>query len=133
MRSKTSYFYITSDLIPYLKIMLKELEDNELKVVLIPSNDGDYRKKIRSVEQKNPEWYSELCSMYPKEKQCVRKNLQSHIDRQEIFRILKALIKTYKTRSKYGEFLINTAKEIKRENDELEEQEIEFVPFDNRF
>jgi hypothetical protein len=113
--------------------MLKELEDNELKVVLIPSQDGDPHRKIRAVEARNPEWYSELCRMYPKERQSVRKNPRTYLWKTSIMNALKGLIKNYKTRSKYGEFLINIARKMKGENDELEEKKIEFVPFDDRF
>jgi hypothetical protein len=44
--------------------LLYELDTERNVVALVPRNDCDSRK-IRVVESRNPQWYSELCKAYP--------------------------------------------------------------------
>lgn len=46
---------------------LRELEENSLEVVLIPSKHWEVAQqggKIRAVQSENPEWYQNFCGLY---------------------------------------------------------------------
>ncbi|HLD00559.1 MAG TPA: hypothetical protein VJC39_02340 [Candidatus Nanoarchaeia archaeon] len=47
-------------------ILYYDLQDNKLKIVLVPASDPHYPgHKVRAAETLNPEWYSRLYSQIP--------------------------------------------------------------------
>lgn len=118
----------------YLKIMLKELDDFYLNVKLTKASEPMFlNHKIRSVENKNPEWYQELCSKYPRNRRNRNeKYTDSYINRKRVINCLKRLIQGKFSNYKYKDDLIEIAKERIKEdtnNEILENTYNEECPF----
>ncbi|MFA7287379.1 MAG: hypothetical protein WC055_00720 [Melioribacteraceae bacterium] len=111
--------------------MIDEFSENYLDVVLIPSKDHNTAMDggmIRVAQNRNPEWYRNLCSNHPKKKQRTRKKPQTSIKKEDIISIIRNLIKTGDSKSKYVYFIldeINTRFELNTLN--------EFVEFKDQF
>lgn len=127
------FIKINSQLIPYFNEMLMELYECKLEVCLIPSEIESVRKDggmIRVAYSKNPEWYSELCSLYIR-KSNKKKKFRTIIKRKNIINILINIIKNKYSNSKYAEYLFNIAKDRKKtENDYLINN---LQPWENQF
>jgi len=115
---------INDDILLYLKIMLKELEDFYLQVKLIKAPDPMFSgHKVRAVEKANPEWYSELCSRYLKDRRNRSdKYIDSKIKRSDVIKVLKDLINKGFSRSYYSGDLLELAKnKFDKDKEEYEE------------
>lgn len=109
---------INDNILLYLKIMLRELDDFYLQVKLINAPEPMFSgHKIRAVEKANPEWYQELCSRYPRERRNRSdKYTDSKIKRKNVKICLQKIINTGFSKSYYLNDLLELAKE-KYEND----------------
>ena len=127
--------YINENLIPFIKEMLYELEENRLKVCLVPSEDEQCAKDggmIRAATSINPVWYQELCAMYPpmnwkKGNGFNKKKKRTILKRYNILQILRRMIKYKKSKSMHAEYLLDIAKDRK------ESYEDSFIPWNNQF
>lgn len=117
-----------------------DLISNRLDVMLVPSQKDDLGS-IRVVCSKNPYWYQDLCKMYLRSDQSIRKKKKrTIIKRIEIIRKLDTLRKGGKIKSKYLWYLEDVAKSI-IENENISEEDINFfeqfgdlpVPFTDQF
>ena len=98
---------VNDNLVPFLDEMFAELCGNKLEVCLIPyGNDG---KCYRAAYSQNPEWYQELCAMYPDNR--PPRKPRTIIKRQYIIKVLGVMINKKRSRSIYADFLANIAKD----------------------
>lgn len=92
-----------------LQEMVDEFNESYLDVVLIPSKDHNTAidgGMIRVAQNRNPEWYRNLCSNHPKRKQRTRKKPQTSIKKEDIISVMKSMIKNGSTKSKYSYYII---------------------------
>ena len=109
-----------------------------LEIILVPSRlpecaaDGG---KIRVAVSQNVEWYRRLCSDYPVPSS--RKKPRTTVKRQEVVRVLSRLASGKETRSKYKDFLEETALKLQEDLQEDLYFVMEFgelpAPFDGQF
>lgn len=97
--------------------MLWELETNRLEVFLTPAPDQAHvGHMVRTVETRNIEWYRELCSRFSANRNSLKGSGKKHdtkVKRQRITELLRRLANGEKFDSKYKEFLIEKAKDMK--------------------
>lgn len=122
---------LDENILIYLKIMLRELDDFYLEVKLIDAPEPMFSgHKIRSVEKTNPEWYQELCSRYPrKRRNRSDKYTDSKIKRSKLKSVLSVLINKGFSRSYYSDDLLDLAKEKYEKDKENFENTEEICPF----
>lgn len=87
--------------------MLRELEDNRLEVVLVPSLYGE--GKIRVVQWRNPEWYRSLCAVYLSNRKRKHALPDTRIRRHNIVAVLKRLAQGLPSSSVYVKDLTEIA------------------------
>jgi len=111
-KTSTNKREINEDVLIYLQIMLKELDDFYLEVKLIKAPESMFSgHKIRSVEKENPEWYKELCSRYTRNRRNRSdKYTDSKIKRDDIKKILNNLINKGFSKSYYSKDILELAK-----------------------
>lgn len=109
---------------PIFQDMLAELKSNKLIVNKIWA---DGKPPVREVENKNPKWYSEMCSLYPRtmdkgRKVRFRNKPRTIIKRKDTIIILQTLIKKGESVSKYAYHIIEEAEKRKKELDNLSQE-----------
>jgi hypothetical protein len=74
-------------------IMREELETSRLMVVLVPSDLSHQptRRKRRVAEERNPEWYRNLCALYQSDRAHRRKHGDTIIRRAHVLRALNEI------------------------------------------
>jgi hypothetical protein len=129
---------IDSALVPLLDEMFYELSEERLEVGLVPGNNPekvDNGRMIRVAISVNPDWYQELCAMYPgsrtKHRPPHRKDTK--IKRQYIMIVLERMIRNRRSNSKYAEYLLDYAKDRKGSLDSYQEEEHVPEPWNNQF
>ncbi len=101
------------DLRPAVQWMLQELDYFVLEVGLIPAPDPQhYTHCVRAVWSRNPDWYRELCAMFPRN----RRNRKSHYTDSKVKRgdVRRALVQMLRegSRSYLAEYLLSFAQQI---------------------
>lgn len=79
---------------------------------------------IRAVINKNPDWYSELCRINPRNRSSKRKNIRTIIKRKNVLEILDRLRKGNHSRSKYVPYLKDVAEQLM--NSSISEEHLQF-------
>lgn len=102
--------------------MLRQLESNHLKVVIVPQKEPtNCGASIRIVEERNCEWYREFCSEFPSNRKTRSIKFKTKIKRRNVIRLLKILSSGKKSKSKYVEILTEYAQyEINKLKQEIE-------------
>lgn len=72
-------------------VMCAELEGTQLRVALAACQHGGRNRKIRVVEQRNPDWYRRFCLAYPSSRRRRRKKPDTLIKRAATLRGLREL------------------------------------------
>ncbi len=114
------------------EFMYYELLNEKLEVCLIPSlipeiaADGGCR---RAVVQANPQWYRDLCGMYPRDGSTNRKNPRTIVKRQYTLKVLFRLKNGYNSRSKYAPYLRDIAEQLIKDSNITDEQINFFVQY----
>ena len=90
----------------YLKIMLTQLKQNQLRVGLAEAPDPKHPShKVRVVLSENIGWYRDMFAKYG-----------NQLKRRHILEVLEHMIRTGKSRSKYANDLWEVAKEMQYED-----------------
>jgi hypothetical protein len=100
--------------------MIYELESNRLEVFLTPAPAPAFPgHQIRTVESRNPDWYRDLCDQYQSNRTGRKGRFKKHGDtkirRQHILSVLRRLANGEDFDSKYKEFLVDVAKNLKEQ------------------
>lgn len=104
-----------------LREMLNEFEDNHLEVILVPQSDPpNVGACLRAAAAHNCEWYRSLCSEFESRRKRQYKNYKTKIKRAAISRILKRLIDGRDCNSVYADWILEYARERKRQCDDGE-------------
>ena len=118
------------EMAPYIEEMLLDLSEEYLDVCLIPSRVESVAKDggmIRVVCNRNPLWYRQLCSHFPKTRQRRRKKPQTSIRKEDIVAVAYNLLKNGHSKSKYASFIVDEAQR------RLELMESKLIPFNDQF
>ncbi len=130
-----------SELVPYLKEMLVELQLYKFTACQCPDTrpNAMVDRNIWVIECSNPKWYSELIRKYPKKRtkkwnwgRKAKRSLReadSKVTRTDLVRALSRLVSNKSTGSKYINDLIEIAR-VKSQRDPVSEtEEIFWVAF----
>lgn len=121
---------VPSELVPYLDMMIQDLEENRLEVCLVPNKDDGKAqdgRMLRAVCGTSPKWYSDLCSLYPREEKRPKKKPRTIIKRWNVLRVLRVMRDRMETCSKYADYLIKVAEEYQDTFEPL------LKPFEDQF
>ena len=116
---------VEPELKPFLDEMLLELSENRLEVCLVPNRDPDKPERmLRAAVSQNPEWYRELCRLYPDTRPPgkYKKKPRTIIKRRAVTRILSVMVSKGYSVSKYAEYLRDVA-----------HSRIDIKPWNNQF
>lgn len=105
------------DLEETVRWMLDELQDRKLEVGLVSAPEEKHTGHcVRLVETTNPDWYRQLCRMYPRSRQRNRKEkfTDPNFCRSHIKGVLSRLLNGGSS-SQYAEVLVGMAREEREE------------------
>ena len=100
--------------------MIYELEYNRLEVFLVPAPEPAHvGHMVRAVENRNPDWYRDLCERYQSNRNSRKGRYKKHgdtkIKRQHILSVLRRMANGEVFDCKYKEFLVDVAINMKEQ------------------
>ena len=101
------------ELRPFIAAMADDFAEEYHEVCLIPSKDEGTAKDggmIRVATNRNPKWYRDLCTAFPKRGAKPKKKPRSSVEKIDVLNAIRSLSVRGVSTSKYAPLILDEAK-----------------------